>query len=87
MKGNIGTGFALGLVVGIINACMGAGAGMIPQPHAQVVSIALAQGIAMLLGTCSVVVFYFSCRCKAENFDLQVLADAVGAGADIQPVE
>ena len=88
MKGNIGTGFALGLVVGIINACMGAGAGMIPQPHAKVVAIAFAQGVGTLLATCSMVVFYFSCRCKAENFDLQVLADAVGADADdIQPVE
>ena len=87
MKGNIGTGFALGLVVGIINACMGAGAGMIPQPHARVVAIAFAQGIATLFVTCSMVVFYFSCRCKAENFDLQVLADAVGADADVQPME
>jgi hypothetical protein len=87
MKGNIGTGFALGLVVGIINACMGAGAGMIPQPHARVVAIAFAQGIATLLATCSFVVFYFSCRCKAENFDLQVLADAVGADSDVQPME
>ena len=87
MKGNIGTGFVLGLVVGIINMGIGLGAAIIPQPHAQVVATALAQGIATLLATCSVVVFYFSCRCKAENFDLQVLADAVGADADVQPVE
>ena len=87
MKGNVGTGFVLLLVVGIINACMGAGASMIPQPHASVVAIAFAQGIATLLATCSMVVFYFSCRCKAENFDLQVLADAVGADANAQPTE
>ena len=60
---------------------------MIPQPHARIVAIAVAQGIGTLLATCALVVFYFSCRCKLENFDLQVLADAVGAGAEVQPVD
>ncbi|MEK6260631.1 MAG: hypothetical protein AABP62_18690, partial [Planctomycetota bacterium] len=87
MKGNIGTGFVLGLVVGLINMGIGVGAAVIPQPHARVVATGFAQGIATLLATCAMVVFYFSCRCKAENFDLQVLADAVGTDADVQPVE
>ena len=87
MKGNIGTGFVLGLVVTLINLGMGLGAAVIPQPHVQVAATAMAQGIATLLATCSLVVFYFSCRCKFENFDLQVLADAVGANADAQPTE
>ena len=87
MKGNIDAVFRLMLVVGLVNLGMGMGAGMIPQPHARIVASAVAQGIATLLVTCSLVVFYFSCRCKLENFDLQVLADAVGADADVQPVE
>ena len=87
MKGNIGTGFVLGLVVGLINVGLAMGATFIPQPHAQIVVSAVIQGISTLLATCAMVVFYFSCRCKVENFDLQVLADAVGADADVQPVE
>ncbi len=81
MKGNYGTGFALGLIVGVINFCIVMAANFIPQPHAQAVAIAVVQGITTLFATCAVVVFYFSCRCKVENFDLQVLADAVGADA------
>ncbi|MBC8115830.1 MAG: hypothetical protein H7062_15705 [Candidatus Saccharimonas sp.] len=87
MQGNVGTGFVLGLVILIINFGIVLGAGIIPQPHTRVVAVALAQGIGTLLATCSFVVFYFSCRCKAENFDLQVLADAVSTDADVQPVE
>ena len=87
MKGNIDAVFRLLLVVGLVNFGMGIGAGMIPQPHARIVAIAVAQGIGTLLATCALVVFYFSCRCKLENFDLQVLADAVGAGAEVQPVD
>ena len=87
MKGNIDAVFRLGLVVGLVNLGMGMAAGIIPQPHAKIVAVAVAQGIATLLATCSMVVFYFSCRCKLENFDLHVLADAVGAGADVPPVE
>ena len=85
MKGNYGTGFALGLVVGIINACIVLAANFIPQPHAQAVALAFVQGITTLVATCAVVVFYFSCRCKVENFDLQVLADAVGADVNTDP--
>ena len=87
MKGNIDAVFRLGLVVGLVNFGMGMAAGIIPQPHLKLVAIAVAQGIATLLATSSMVVFYFSCRCKLENFDLHVLADAVGAGADVPPVE
>ncbi|MCX7408036.1 MAG: hypothetical protein NTZ32_08130 [Planctomycetales bacterium] len=87
MKGNIGTVFVLGLVVGLINIGIGMGATVIPQPHVSIVVSTLAQGVTSLLGICSMVVFYFSCRCKLENFDLQVLADAVGAGAEVQPVD
>ncbi len=79
MAGNYGTGFVLGLIIGIMNAGITFGALLIPQPHAQILASAVAQGITTLLATCSLVVFYFSCRCKVENFDLQVLADAVGA--------
>ena len=82
IKGNILTGFVLGVVVGAINAGMTLGAIVIPQPHAQVVAVAIVQGIATLLDTCALVVFYFSCRCKFENYDLLFLANAVAAGAD-----
>ncbi len=87
MKGNMLTGFVLGLVVGVINLGIFSGAFVIPQPHVQAVVTAIAQGIVTLLGACSVVVFYFSCRCKFENYDLLLLANAVAAGAGVQPAE
>ena len=78
MKGNIGTAIALGIVVYMIIAGLSLGAAIIPQIHAQIVMMALVQGVVTLIATSVFVVFYFSCRCKAENFDLQVLADAIG---------
>ncbi len=78
MKGNFGTAFALGLLLYVIIFGLSIGAAMIPQVHAQILAIAVVQGIVTLIAAATFVVFYFSCRCKAENFDLQVLADAVG---------
>ena len=87
MKGNILTGFVLGVVVGVINLGIISGAFVIPQPHVQAVVTAIAQGIVTLLGACSIVVFYYSCRCKFENYDLLFLANAVAAGADAPSAE
>jgi len=32
-----------------------------------------------MFSTASFVVFYFSCRCHVENFDLHYLAQSIGA--------
>lgn len=79
MTGNIGTVFVLGLLIGIINAGLGIVASFIPQPHVQVVVNAFIAAVLVIFASAAFVVFYFSCRCKHEQFDLALLAQSVGA--------
>jgi hypothetical protein len=79
MKGNIGTAFVLGLVLGVINGGLGMVTNSLPAPT-NLVFAAILGGVSTLLSTCTFVVFYFSCRCKLDNFDLEVLANEVAAG-------
>ncbi len=85
MKGNIGTLIVLGLVIGAISAGVHFAALFIPQPHARIVVSSVIGGIMTIFGSAAVVVFYFSARCKNEQFDLQLLADNVGAEAVLEP--
>lgn len=78
MTGNIGTLFVLGLLIVIINIGLLLAAILIPQPHVQVVATAAIQGVATIFASTATVVFYFSCRCKHEQFDLARLAQSVG---------
>lgn len=79
MAGNIGTAFVLGLLLGIINGAIGAASGLIPQPHVEAVVQAIVTGVLTIFASAVFVVFYFSCRCKHEQFDLMLLAQSVGA--------
>lgn len=79
MKGNIGKFFVLGMIVGFINAALGLIAGLITEPYVRQAVISVLQGVLASFGCAAYVVFYFSCRCKAENFDLTLLADSVAA--------
>jgi hypothetical protein len=79
MAGNIGTMFVLGLVIGIANAGISLAANFIPQPHVRVVVIAIVAGVMTIFASAAFVAFYFSCRCKHEQFDLALLAESVGA--------
>jgi hypothetical protein len=81
MAGNIGIAFALGLLLGIINGGIGFGVAMIPQPHVRVVMNAIVTGVSVIFGSAAAVAFYFSCRCKHEQFDLTLLAQSVGEDA------
>jgi len=78
MKGNIGTFFVLGFVLLIIQFGLAFLSQLIPQKQLSAVASGLEQSLVFIVGSAVWVVFYFSCRCKAENFDLLVLADAVG---------
>jgi hypothetical protein len=78
MTGNIGTMFVLGLLVGLINIGITLAANLIPQPHVQVVVTAVVEGVVTIFASAAFVVFYFSCRCKHEQFDLALLAQSVG---------
>jgi hypothetical protein len=77
MKGNVGTAFVLGIIVGIISWLIGLVAAAIPQMEMQTVFSAIIQALLTIFSYAAWVVFYFSARCKAENFDLTMLADAV----------
>lgn len=78
MKGNMGTAMMLGMIIFAISFFLGAAGGIMPYPF-NPIAAGVVQGITTLLSTCTFVVFYFSCRCKLENFDLEVLADDVAA--------
>lgn len=85
MKGNAGTLFTLLFLMGIVFWLIGAAANFISQPQLAVVVQTILQSILEIFAAAALVVFYFSCRCKAENFDLTMLADAVAA--DDAPVQ
>lgn len=81
MRGNVGTFFVLGILLNVIVGGIGFGAALIPQPHVKAIVAALLNGIATIVMSAIIVVFYFSCRCKNEQFDLTLLAADVGADA------
>lgn len=79
MTGNIGTLFVLGLVMIPIIWGVQIAVLFIPQPHVRAVLAPLAQAVMTIFASAATVVFYFSARCKHEQFDLQLLAENVGA--------
>jgi hypothetical protein len=74
-----GTFLALIIVMIVISFLIGAAAVFIPQPHLELIASTLLQALTTILWTAALVVFYFSCRCNVENFDLHYLAEAIGA--------
>jgi hypothetical protein len=78
MRGNIGDVFVLGLVIGIIAFGIQIGTQFIPQIHAAAFSGAVLGCVINIFSAAAMVVFYFSCRCKNEHFDLELLAQNVG---------
>ena len=87
MKGNIGTLFAMGLVIGGLVWLIMIGAIFIGQPYVRAVLMAVVQSVVTIISSAAFVVFYFSCRCQHENFDLQLLADAVGSEPELDESE
>jgi hypothetical protein len=79
MAGNINSIFVLGLLIGLINLGITFGVGLIPQPHVRVVVLSVVEAVVTIFASAAFVVFYFSCRCKHEQFDLALLAQSVGA--------
>ncbi len=84
MKGNIGTMFSMGLVIGVLVWLIMIGAYFIGQPHVRAIVMSVLQSVVTIVSSATGVVFYFSCRCMHENFDLQLLADAVGSEAELE---
>ena len=81
VTGNMGTLFVLLLLLVAIGFGVGLVAGLVPQAQAQVVLRIILQAVMTILSTATLVVFYFSCRCGHENFDLEHLAKSIGQSA------
>jgi len=81
MRGNVGTVFVLGIVLGIISSGMQIGAIGIPQIHVRTLASVVISCVFTIFSSAAMVVFYFSCRCKNEHFDLQLLAQNVAGEA------
>lgn len=79
MAGNIATIFALGLLILLINFGISIVANLIPQLYVRAVVSAIVVGALTIFASAAGVVFYFSARCKHEQFDLALLAQSVGA--------
>lgn len=62
--------FLLYLVILLIQSGVNGGAYFIPQLHLQVLAIAVLGSIAYAFSSIALVVFYYSCRCRSEAFDL-----------------
>lgn len=68
---------ALSIILVVISWMINMGARMIPQQHLQVVATAVVQSLVTMIWSAALVVFYFSCRCAVENFDLYHLARSI----------
>ena len=51
---------------------------VIPEAHLQLIVRSLITCACSVVATSAGVVFYFSCRCSLENFDLHYLAETIG---------
>ena len=74
---NYNTLVLLWILLGVAGAGVGYIAGLVPQPHLQVVVSVVIQALFQAFGAAALAIFYFSCRCKADNFDLELLASSI----------
>lgn len=73
--------FLLFLIIFVIQFGMGFGAAMVPAGVLRVVVQTVVNGFAIALGATGLVVFYFSCRCRADNFDIIHLSETLESQA------
>ena len=81
VKGSLNQAFLILFVLGVFGFLLGAGASIIPDLNIGVVVSSVLQLALQLVTLAALVVFYFSCRCKVENYDLEHLATEM-AGRD-----
>jgi uncharacterized membrane protein len=79
MRGNIGTLFVMGLVLGLIGFAILGGSSFISERYVQAILNVTLNMVLVIFSSAAGVVFYFSARCKNEQFDLQLLASNVGS--------
>jgi hypothetical protein len=78
--------FLLLVVLFFIQGGIGATASVVPQIYLQVLANALFGSIAFAFASIAQVVFYYSCRCRVEGFDLLHLARIVADTPMPEPV-
>lgn len=79
MKGSFGIAFVLGFLAWIVTMMTGAIGAFIPVPGlSELVNVAI-QTAVVTLWLIAAVVLYFHCRARTESYDLQLLAESVGA--------
>jgi hypothetical protein len=78
--------FLLAVTLFFMQLGVNAGSGVIPQLHLQVLASALFGSISFALALVAQVVFYYSCRCRNEGFDLLRLARIVAETPTDAPV-
>mgnify|MGYP003325633220 CR=1 FL=1 len=83
----LGSFLALGILVVVIAIGMNVGVGFIPEMYTKLVVSAVLGAIVTVFQTATFVIFYFSCRCGVENFDLYHLASAVGESVATLPAQ
>jgi hypothetical protein len=76
---NYNTVVLLGILLFVIAAAIQTVPPLALNPYLAVAVSSILQGVNSAYGTAALAVFYFSCRCKAENFDLTLLAEAMEA--------
>jgi hypothetical protein len=79
VRPHLGTYLILGIVLAVIFIGLLLVSEFIPQPHLQVVAYVALSAVATIVWTAALTVFYFSCRCAEENFDLHYLAESLAA--------
>jgi hypothetical protein len=80
----MGLNLALGFMIFVITSSVSAQAAIIPQQHLQQVVVTLLGSVTLTFSAVASVVFYFSCRCGLENFDLEYLVASVVNSAQQQ---
>lgn len=72
--GHVSTVFCLWFLFAIINSLLGAGVFLLPGVVFKTISVAVMQTALVVVSVTTMAVFYFSCRCRVENYDLDLLA-------------
>ncbi len=89
MRGNIGKYFGLMLLVGLLGLLMGVAFGTVAALFQSDISMKIAEvlvsAVQTLFASAVAVVFYFSARCKYENFDLELLANSLAEPVEENP--
>ncbi|HET6328157.1 MAG TPA: hypothetical protein VFG04_25965 [Planctomycetaceae bacterium] len=78
--------FGLIVVLGFIQGGINAASNFVPQLHLRAAAIGLFGSISITFAIVAQVVFYYSCRCRNEGFDLLYLARIVAETPNDQSV-